>query len=100
MKKGSKAPEAAGRIHGDMERGFIMAETMKFEDLKELGTEAECKAKGKYTQNGKNYLVQVWILGLLHFIHCTLSSVCCASPPFFQDGDIFFFKFNVTTKGK
>ncbi len=59
MKKGSKAPEAAGRIHGDMERGFIMAETMKFEDLKELGTEAECKAKGKYTQNGKNYLVQV-----------------------------------------
>ncbi len=47
VKKGSKAPEAAGRIHGDMERGFIMAETMKFEDLKELGTEAECKAKGK-----------------------------------------------------
>jgi obg-like ATPase 1 len=59
VKKGSKAPEAAGRIHGDMERGFIMAETMKFEDLKALGTEAECKAKGKYTQNGKNYLVQV-----------------------------------------
>lgn len=59
VKKGSKAPEAAGRIHGDMERGFIMAETMKFEDLRELGTEAECKAKGKYTQNGKNYLVQV-----------------------------------------
>jgi obg-like ATPase 1 len=32
---------------------------MKFDDLKELGSEAECKAKGKYTQNGKNYLVQV-----------------------------------------
>jgi obg-like ATPase 1 len=68
VKKGSKAPEAAGRIHGDMERGFIMAETMKFEDLKELGTEAECKAKGKYTQNGKNYLVQVWIASF-HPLH-------------------------------
>jgi hypothetical protein len=44
-----------------------MAETMKFEDLKELGSEAECKAKGKYTQNGKNYLVQVQFTAFLLF---------------------------------
>ncbi len=97
MKKGSKAPEAAGRIHGDMERGFIMAETMKFEDLKELGTEAECKAKGKYTQNGKNYLVQV---RCAEFLRHAAALVCGASLLVLQDGDIFYFKFNVTTKGK
>lgn len=53
---------------------IFQAETMKFEDLKELGSEAACKSGGKYTMNGKNYVV--------------------------QDGDIFFFKFNVTAKKK
>jgi len=79
VKKGSKAPEAAGRIHCDMERGFIMAETMKFEDLKELGSKAECKAKGKYTQNGKNYLVQVWFVLFIYvfLIHLAMSHFVC-----------------------
>ena len=55
IRKGYKAPQAAGAIHTDFERGFICAETMGFEDLKELGSEAECKAKGKYKQEGKTY---------------------------------------------
>lgn len=41
--KGTKAPQAAGRIHTDFEKGFIMAEVMKFEDFKELGSEAAAK---------------------------------------------------------
>lgn len=43
LKKGFKAPQAAGRIHTDFEKGFIMAEVMKFEDFKNEGTEAACK---------------------------------------------------------
>ena len=66
--KGSKAPQAAGKIHTDFEKGFIMAEVMKFDDFKELGSEGAVKQKGKYMQQGKNYVV--------------------------QDGDIIFFKFN------
>ena len=46
--RGTKAPQAAGRIHTDFEKGFIMAETMKFADFKEAGTEGACKANGKY----------------------------------------------------
>ncbi|EPS62769.1 hypothetical protein M569_12020, partial [Genlisea aurea] len=69
----SKAPQAAGTIHSDFERGFICAEVMKFEDLKELGSEAAVKACGKYKQEGKGYVV--------------------------QDGDIIFFKFNVSSSG-
>ena len=46
--RGTKAPQAAGRIHTDFEKGFIMADTMKFADFKELGTEAAVKAAGKY----------------------------------------------------
>jgi len=68
IQKGTKAPQAAGRIHGDFEKGFIMAEVMKFEDFKEHGTEAATKAAGKYRQQGKTYTV--------------------------EDGDIIFFKFN------
>jgi len=68
IQKGTKAPQAAGRIHTDFEKGFIMAETMKFADFKEAGSEAGCKANGKYRQQGKNYTV--------------------------EDGDIIFFKFN------
>ena len=74
IRKGFKAPQAAGAIHTDFERGFICAEVMAFETLKELGSEQEVKAKGKYKQEGKTYLV--------------------------NDGDVIFFKFNVTAKGK
>ncbi|KAI5057490.1 hypothetical protein GOP47_0027505 [Adiantum capillus-veneris] len=70
IRKQTKAPQAAGAIHTDFERGFICAEVMKFDDLKELGTETSVKAAGKYKQEGKTYVV--------------------------QDGDIIFFKFNVT----
>ncbi len=65
---GTKAPQAAGRIHTDFEKGFIMAEVMKFEDFKENGSEAAVKAAGKYRQQGKQYTV--------------------------EDGDIILFKFN------
>jgi len=68
IQKGTKAPGAAGKIHTDFEKGFIMAEVMKFEDFKELGTESAVKAAGKYRQEGKGYVV--------------------------HDGDIIFFKFN------
>lgn len=69
IRKLSKAPQAAGAIHTDFERGFICAEVMHFNELKELGTEAAVKAAGKYRQEGKNYVV--------------------------QDGDIIYFKFNL-----
>jgi len=68
IQKGTKAPQAAGKIHCDFEKGFVMAEVMKFEDFKEEGSEAACKAGGKYHQRGKTYIV--------------------------EDGDIIFFKFN------
>jgi len=68
IQKGTKAPQAAGKIHTDFEKGFIMAEVMKFDDFKEEGTEVACKAAGKYRQQGKTYLV--------------------------EDGDIILFKFN------
>jgi len=68
IRKGTKAPQAAGTIHTDFERGFVCAEVMKFEEFKELGSESAVKAAGKYKQEGKNY------------------DVC--------DGDIIFFKAN------
>lgn len=68
IQNGFTAPKAAGRIHGDFEKGFIMAEVMKFNDLKEHGNENAVKAAGKYRQQGKTY-------------------VC-------EDGDIILFKFN------
>lgn len=43
LQKGTKAPQAAGKIHTDFEKGFIMAEVMKFDDFKEEGSEAACK---------------------------------------------------------
>lgn len=43
IQKGTKAPQAAGRIHTDFEKGFIMAEVMKFNDFKEEGSETACK---------------------------------------------------------
>ena len=66
---GDKAPQAAGVIHTDFEKGFIKAEVYSVEDLKKYGSEAEIKAAGKYRQEGKDYIV--------------------------QDGDCMFFKFNV-----
>jgi obg-like ATPase 1 len=74
IRKGTKAPQAAGAIHTDFERGFICAEVMKFDELKELGTEAAVKAAGKYRQEGKGYVV--------------------------GDSDIIYFKFNVTSSKK
>lgn len=68
IQKGTKAPQAAGRIHTDFEKGFIMAEVMKFDDFKEHGSESAVKAAGKYRQQGRNYIV--------------------------EDGDIILFKFN------
>lgn len=55
IRKGYKAPQAAGTIHTDFEKGFICAEVMAFDDLKELENEADVKAKGKYRQEGKMY---------------------------------------------
>ncbi|PAV86597.1 hypothetical protein WR25_12995 isoform E [Diploscapter pachys] len=68
FQKGAVAPKAAGRIHTDFEKGFIMAEIMKVADLMELGDEAKVKSAGKYRQQGKTYVV--------------------------QDGDVILFKFN------
>ena len=50
VRDGSKAPQAAGVIHTDFERGFICAEVMKFDDLERLGSEQECKNEGVYRQ--------------------------------------------------
>ncbi|OLY83371.1 Obg-like ATPase 1 [Smittium mucronatum] len=74
IRKGTKAPKAAGVIHTDFERGFIMAEVFNYNDIHELGSEAAVKAEGKYQQKGKDYVV--------------------------GDGDIIFFKFNVTADKK
>jgi ribosome-binding ATPase len=69
IRRGTKAPGAAGVIHSDFERGFIRAEVMKCEDLFELGSEQAVKAAGKLAIEGKDYVV--------------------------QDGDIMHFRFNV-----
>lgn len=69
IRQGYKAPQAAGTIHTDFEKGFICAEVMRFDELKELGSENAVKAAGKYKQEGKNYVV--------------------------GDGDVIYFKFNV-----
>ena len=66
---GAKAPQAAGEIHTDFERGFIRAETIAYDDYIALGGEAGAKEAGKLRQEGKEYVV--------------------------QDGDILLFKFNV-----
>lgn len=68
-RKGFKAPQCAGVIHTDFEKGFIKAEVIKFSDYVELGSEVACKEAGKMAMEGKEYIV--------------------------QDGDIMHFKFNV-----
>jgi GTP-binding protein YchF len=69
IRKGWKAPRAAGVIHGDFEKGFIRAETIAFDDYVALGGEARAREAGKLRQEGKEYVV--------------------------QDGDVLMFKFNV-----
>ena len=69
IRKGMTAPQAAGAIHSDLERGFIRAEVMKYNDFIELGSEQALKAAGKMYLEGKNYIV--------------------------SDGDILHIRFNV-----
>ncbi|KAL2052676.1 hypothetical protein ABVK25_006916 [Lepraria finkii] len=58
IRKGTKAPQAAGVIHGDFEKTFIQCIVYNYEILKELGDEAEVKAKGKVMTKGKDYVVE------------------------------------------
>lgn len=69
IKKGTKAPGAAGKIHTDFERGFIKAEVVSYQDLMECGSMLAAKEKGLVRQEGKEYVV--------------------------EDGDVILFKFNV-----
>jgi GTP-binding protein YchF len=57
IKRGMTAPQAAGVIHSDLERGFIRAEVMKYHDFVSLGSEHACKDAGKFYVEGKNYTV-------------------------------------------
>lgn len=58
IKKGMTAPQAAGVIHSDLERGFIRAEVIKYDDLVHFGSELKVKEAGKLAVEGKNYIVQ------------------------------------------
>jgi ribosome-binding ATPase len=58
VRAGSSAPEAAGAIHSDLQKGFIRAEVIKFNDLKELGSEDALKSQGKSYLKGKDYIVE------------------------------------------
>jgi GTP-binding protein YchF len=69
IKQGTIAHNAAGKVHSDIQRGFIRAETFNFDDLKEVGSEKDLKAAGKIRLEGKDYIV--------------------------KDGDIINFRFNV-----
>ncbi|WP_432409446.1 redox-regulated ATPase YchF [Wukongibacter sp. M2B1] len=69
IRRGTKAPQAAGKIHSDIERGFIRAETIAYESLKSVGTMSAAKDKGLVRLEGKEYVV--------------------------QDGDVILFRFNV-----
>ena len=69
IKKGTKAPQAAGKIHTDFERGFIRAEVIHFDDLMANGTMQAAKEKGLVRSEGKEYVM--------------------------KDGDIVLFRFNV-----
>ncbi|MBQ6757206.1 MAG: redox-regulated ATPase YchF [Oscillospiraceae bacterium] len=69
IRRGTKAPQAAGKIHSDFERGFIRAEIVAFEDLKACGTMVAAKEKGLVRSEGKEYVM--------------------------QDGDVTLFRFNV-----
>jgi ribosome-binding ATPase YchF (GTP1/OBG family) len=58
IKRGATAPEAAGEIHTDLQRGFIRAEVVSYDDLVSLGGMAEARARGKLRLEGKEYIVQ------------------------------------------
>jgi len=58
IQAGTKAPQAAGTIHTDFESKFIKAEVMKFDELKEYGSEGAVRAAGKYRTEGKTYIVE------------------------------------------
>jgi hypothetical protein len=58
VRRGATAPEAAGEIHTDLQKGFIRAEVTAYADLVELGGYAEARAKGKLRLEGKEYIVQ------------------------------------------
>ena len=58
IRRGALAPEAAGAIHSDLQRGFIRAEVMKYDDFISLGSEHACKEHGKLSVEGKNYVVK------------------------------------------
>ncbi len=58
VRRGASAPEAAGAIHSDLQRGFIRAEVMKYEDLLAAGAEDKLKSTGKYYLKGKDYTVE------------------------------------------
>jgi len=58
VRRGATAPEAAGVIHSDLQRGFIRAEVMKYPELKQHKTEAALKAAGKLYVKGKEYIVE------------------------------------------
>jgi ribosome-binding ATPase YchF (GTP1/OBG family) len=58
IRRGTAARKAAGRIHSDIERGFIRAEVMAFDDFMRLGSEAKCREAGKLRLEGKDYVVQ------------------------------------------
>jgi hypothetical protein len=65
--EGTRAPQAAGVIHGDFERGFIRAETVSYEDYVALGGEAKAREAGKLRAEGKTYVVQDG--DVMHFLH-------------------------------
>ena len=69
IKNGTSAPQAAGVIHGDFERGFIRAETIAYRDFVELGGEAPAKEAGKMRSEGKTYIVQDG--DVMHFLFNT-----------------------------
>ena len=57
VRRGTPAPRAAGKIHSDIERGFIRVEVVRWEDLTSLGSEAKCKEAGVYRVEGKEYII-------------------------------------------
>lgn len=65
--KGSPVPQAAGKIHSDLERGFIRAEVFSYNDLVEAGSEAGLRAKGKIRMEGKDYITQDGDILHIHF---------------------------------
>ncbi len=67
VKKGTRVPQAAGRVHSDMERGFIAAEVLHFKDLIEVGSYAKAREKGVLHTEGKNYVVKDGDLILIKF---------------------------------